>query len=168
MTDGWRVLCCITSRSRTATSPPARTSSHRCSASPAHTEEGPGFVERMYPAGARVPADPRGHRGRRGPASSWTSVARVCTTSPSAWMPWTPPLVDLRERGVRLDRRGGPRPAGWARSVAFLHPSAAGGVLVELVQDPEGGDANAMGEIPQVDRATSPEGCSPAGTNDAR
>jgi len=48
-------------------------------------------------------------------------------------------LADLRERGVRLIDEA-PRPGGMGTRVAFLHPSASGGVLVELVQDPEGGE----------------------------
>lgn len=44
-------------------------------------------------------------------------------------------LAELRERGVRLvDEVARPGAAG-AR-VAFLHPAASGGVLVELVQRP--------------------------------
>jgi methylmalonyl-CoA/ethylmalonyl-CoA epimerase len=48
-------------------------------------------------------------------------------------------LIDLRERGVPLIDDVA-RPGAMGTSIAFLHPSAAGGVLVELVQDPEGGD----------------------------
>jgi LAO/AO transport system kinase len=41
-------------------------------------------------------------------------------------------LADLRARGVRLvDTK--PRPGADGRTVAFIHPSAAGGVLVELI-----------------------------------
>jgi methylmalonyl-CoA/ethylmalonyl-CoA epimerase len=42
-------------------------------------------------------------------------------------------LAGLRARGVRLvDEQ--PRPGADGRSIAFVHPSASGGVLVELVQ----------------------------------
>jgi LAO/AO transport system kinase len=42
-------------------------------------------------------------------------------------------LAGLRARGVRLvDER--PRPGADGRSIAFVHPSASGGVLVELIQ----------------------------------
>ena len=44
-------------------------------------------------------------------------------------------LARLRERGVRLvDER--PRPGAGGSRVAFIHPSAAQGVLVELKEDP--------------------------------
>ena len=41
-------------------------------------------------------------------------------------------LADLRRRGVRLVDDT-PRPGADGRSVAFIHPSATGGVLVELI-----------------------------------
>jgi methylmalonyl-CoA/ethylmalonyl-CoA epimerase len=41
-------------------------------------------------------------------------------------------LLELRARGVRLVDEA-PRPGADGRAVAFVHPSAAGGVLVELV-----------------------------------
>jgi LAO/AO transport system kinase len=44
-------------------------------------------------------------------------------------------LARLQARGVRLvDDR--PRPGADGRSIAFVHPSASGGVLVELIQAP--------------------------------
>ncbi len=44
-------------------------------------------------------------------------------------------LARLRERGVRLvDER--PRPGAGGSRVAFIHPSAAQGVLIELKEDP--------------------------------
>ena len=44
-------------------------------------------------------------------------------------------LARLRERGVRLvDDR--PRPGAGGSRVAFIHPSAAQGVLIELKEDP--------------------------------
>ncbi|HEY8018550.1 MAG TPA: methylmalonyl-CoA epimerase [Actinomycetota bacterium] len=44
-------------------------------------------------------------------------------------------LDHLRTEGARLiDER--PRPGSRGTSIAFVHPSAAGGVLVELVQEP--------------------------------
>jgi methylmalonyl-CoA epimerase len=48
-------------------------------------------------------------------------------------------LRDLQDRGVRLIDQTS-RPGGMGTRIAFLHPSAAGGVLVELVEDAEGGD----------------------------
>jgi len=47
-------------------------------------------------------------------------------------------LTDLRARGVRtIDET--PRPGAGGCQVAFVHPKAAGGVLVELSQHPPGG-----------------------------
>jgi methylmalonyl-CoA/ethylmalonyl-CoA epimerase len=46
-------------------------------------------------------------------------------------------LADLDQHGVALIDHT-PRPGGMGTRVAFLHPSAAGGVLIELVEDPEG------------------------------
>ncbi len=44
-------------------------------------------------------------------------------------------LASLRGRGVRLvDER--PRPGAGGSRVAFIHPSAAQGVLIELKEDP--------------------------------
>jgi methylmalonyl-CoA/ethylmalonyl-CoA epimerase len=42
-------------------------------------------------------------------------------------------LVDLRARGVRLVD-GQARPGAHGSRVAFIHPSAAQGVLVELIE----------------------------------
>jgi methylmalonyl-CoA epimerase len=47
-------------------------------------------------------------------------------------------LAALRAKGVRtIDER--PRPGAGGCQVAFVHPKAAGGVLVELSQHPPGG-----------------------------
>lgn len=47
-------------------------------------------------------------------------------------------LDHLRDEGVALiDER--PRPGGSGHTVAFVHPKGTGGVLVELVEDDEGG-----------------------------
>jgi methylmalonyl-CoA/ethylmalonyl-CoA epimerase len=46
-----------------------------------------------------------------------------------------PTLEALRTRGVRLIDEA-PRPGSLGTSIAFLHPDAMGGVLVELVQHP--------------------------------
>jgi methylmalonyl-CoA/ethylmalonyl-CoA epimerase len=46
-------------------------------------------------------------------------------------------LADLSARGFRLIHRTGIPGAGGKR-VAFLHPEAGGGVLIELAQRPEG------------------------------
>lgn len=99
---------------------------------PAHAEEGPGFLERMYPVGGSyvqtLEADGDGLVQRfldhRGPGLH--HVAFSVDAIDAA-------LADLESRGVALiDREA--RPGGMGTRVAFLHPSATGGVLVELVE----------------------------------
>jgi methylmalonyl-CoA/ethylmalonyl-CoA epimerase len=105
--------------------------------SPVHTEEGDGFTERMYEAGGPyLQTLQAGDEGvvrrfvdKRGPGLH--HVAFVVDRLDDA-------LADLDSRGVALIDRA-PRPGGMGTRVAFLHPSAAGGVLIELVEDPEGG-----------------------------
>jgi methylmalonyl-CoA/ethylmalonyl-CoA epimerase len=105
---------------------------------PAHTEPGPGFIEHMYPAGdafvQTLEADGEGvvqrFLDRRGPGLH--HVAFQVDAIDAA-------LRDLQDRGVRLIDQTS-RPGGMGTRIAFLHPSAAGGVLVELVEDAEGGD----------------------------
>ena len=46
-------------------------------------------------------------------------------------------LADLRDRGVRLVDEH-PRPGAGGSLVAFIHPSAAQGVLIELKEAPRG------------------------------
>ena len=100
-------------------------------------ERGPGFVERMYPAGdawiQTLEADGEGVVQRfvdaRGPALHHLalSVDRLDEA-----------LDDLDRRGVRLvDRHA--RAGGMGTRIAFLHPSAFGGLLVELVEPSAGG-----------------------------
>jgi methylmalonyl-CoA/ethylmalonyl-CoA epimerase len=106
---------------------------------PVHTEEGDGFTERMYEVGgpflqtleAGDDGVVRRFLDKRGPGLH--HVAFVVDHLDDA-------LDDLEERGVRLIDRA-PRSGGMGTRVAFLHPSAAGGVLIELVEDPEGDDA---------------------------
>jgi methylmalonyl-CoA/ethylmalonyl-CoA epimerase len=103
---------------------------------PFHTEEGDGFTERMYDAGgpflqtleAGDDGVVRRFVDKRGPGLH--HVAFVVDRLDDA-------LADLDARGVALIDRT-PRPGGMGTRVAFLHPSAAGGVLVELVEDTEG------------------------------
>jgi methylmalonyl-CoA/ethylmalonyl-CoA epimerase len=45
-------------------------------------------------------------------------------------------LQQLRARNVRLIDEA-PRPGSHNTTIAFVHPSATGGVLMELVQDPD-------------------------------
>ncbi|HEX6845229.1 MAG TPA: VOC family protein, partial [Actinomycetota bacterium] len=53
-------------------------------------------------------------------------------------------LVDLAARGVPLIDRSA-RPGGNGTRIAFLHPTAFGGVLVELVVEAPGGARRALG-----------------------
>jgi len=107
---------------------------------PFHTEEADGFTERMYDAGgpflqtleAGDDGVVRRFLDKRGPGLH--HVAFVVDRLDDA-------LADLDARGVALIDRS-PRPGGMGTRVAFLHPSAAGGVLVELVEDPEGDGAD--------------------------
>ena len=96
------------------------------------TEDGPGFLERMYEVGPVVRPDAGGHGRRRGAALRRQAGTRAA-----------PPGVRGRrdrrrarrpaDRGVPLiDREA--RAGGMGTRIAFLHPSAFGGVLVELVE----------------------------------
>ena len=100
---------------------------------PTHAENGPGFLERMYPVGGSymqtLEADGDGlvqrFVDRRGPGLH--HVAFTVDTIDAA-------LADLEARGVALiDRHA--RTGGMGTRVAFLHPSATGGMLVELVEE---------------------------------
>ena len=105
---------------------------------PCHAPEpGPGFVERMFPVGdafvqtleATGPGVVERFVERRGPALH--HVAFEVEDIDSA-------LADLRRRGTKLADNEA-RPGGAGTRIAFLHPSACGGLLVELVQPgPEG------------------------------
>ena len=105
--------------------------------SPPHTEKAPGFVERMYPTGdaflQTLEADGDGvvqrFLDKRGPGLHHVAF-RVDALDTA--------LADLRERGVRLIDEVA-RAGGMGTRIAFVHPSATGGVLVELVQDPAEG-----------------------------
>ena len=97
-----------------------------------HAEEGPGFLERMYDVGnaavQTLEATGDGVVQRfldtRGPGLH--HIALEVDAIDDA-------LADLAERGVRLiDREA--RPGGEGTRIGFLHPSAFGGVLVELVE----------------------------------
>lgn len=95
-------------------------------------ERADGFVERMFPIGdawvQTLEADGDGvvqrFLDKRGP--SLHHIAFAVDEIEVA-------LADLRSRGVRLvDER--PRPGGMGTRIAFLHPSAFAGLLVELVE----------------------------------
>lgn len=101
---------------------------------PTDVEAGPGFLERMYGIGGSfvqtLEADGDGVVQRfldnRGPGLHHIAFAVDALDDA---------LVDLAARGVPLIDRAA-RPGGNGTRVAFLHPSAMGGVLVELVEEP--------------------------------
>ena len=97
-----------------------------------HTEDVEGFIERMLPAGAGyiqclestgsgVIADFLDRRGN-GLHHIGFEVDDIATI-----------VSQLRDRGARLIDEH-PRPGGMGTTIAFIHPSEFGGVLVELVQ----------------------------------
>lgn len=99
-----------------------------------HVEEGPGFLERMYDLGgaaiqtleATDDGTVRRFLDRRGPGLH--HIALEVDSIDDA-------LEELRSRGVPLiDEEA--RDGGMATRIAFVHPSAFGGVLVELVEAP--------------------------------
>ncbi|HUZ19214.1 MAG TPA: VOC family protein [Acidimicrobiales bacterium] len=95
-------------------------------------EPAEGFVERMFPIGdaylqtleATGPGDVGRFVDRRGPALH--HVAFEVEDLDTA-------LAELRRRGTRMVDES-PRPGGAGTRIAFLHPSACGGLLVELVE----------------------------------
>ncbi len=96
-----------------------------------HEEAGAGFTERMLPAGAAFvqllessgPGLIEQFLQRRGPGLH--HVAFEVTSIEAA-------VADLRERGVRMVDEV-PRPGGMGTTIAFIHPHACAGLLVELV-----------------------------------
>lgn len=101
----------------------------RCS----HTEAGQGFVERMFPVGdayvqtLEATGDGVVERFVEQRGAALHHVAFTVDDLDAA-------LVELRSRGVRLVDDE-PRAGGMGTRVAFLHPSAFGGLLVELVEE---------------------------------
>jgi methylmalonyl-CoA/ethylmalonyl-CoA epimerase len=101
-----------------------------------HQESGDGFVERMLPAGtgylqlleAAGPGVVTDFVQRRGPGLH--HVAFEVTGLDAA-------VADLRSRGVRLVDPA-PRPGGMGSRIAFIHPSACPGLLIELVEPVSG------------------------------
>jgi methylmalonyl-CoA/ethylmalonyl-CoA epimerase len=97
-----------------------------------HEESGAGFVERMLPAGdaflqlleATGPGTVERFVDRHGPGLH--HVAFEVAGLDEA-------VADLRSRGVPLVGES-PRPGGMGTRIAFVHPSACGGLLVELVE----------------------------------
>ena len=106
-----------------------------------HAEDGPGFLERMYPVGAayvqtlEASGDGVVQRflDKRGPGLHHIAFAVDAIDAA---------LADLQARDVALiDRKA--RLGGMGTRIAFLHPSATGGVLVELVETTPGSRAAA-------------------------
>jgi methylmalonyl-CoA/ethylmalonyl-CoA epimerase len=104
-----------------------------------HEETGPGFLERMFPVGEGFVQTLEGtgdgviqrFLDRRGPGLH--HVALQVEGIDAA-------LASLRARGVRLvDEQS--RPGGMGTRIAFVHPSAFGGMLVELVEPVPAGSA---------------------------
>lgn len=110
-----------------------------------HEEHAAGFTERMLPAGPAylqlLEADGPGvierFVRRRGPGLH--HVAFGVSDIDAA-------VTDLRARGVRMVDQT-PRPGGMGTKIAFIHPAACCGLLVELVEPPEpAGQAQQMAE----------------------
>lgn len=100
-----------------------------------HSEDGPGFIERMLPTGdcylQLLEAQGEGVVGRfverRG--SALHHVAFTVEDVDEA-------VEELAAADVRLVDEE-PRPGGMGTRIAFVHPSAFGGLLVELVEEPD-------------------------------
>ena len=137
MTDAWRVLSLHHVAIAHGEDPTCGEFFASLLGAPEHTERGPGFIEEMYPAGEAfvqtLEADGDGlvqrFLDRRGPGLHHVAF-RVDTIDAA--------LRDLQARGVPLIDEA-PRPGGMGTRIAFLHPAAAGGVLVELVEHPGAG-----------------------------
>ena len=99
-----------------------------------HSEDGPGFVERMIPVGdsyvqtleATGPGVAEKFVEKRGPALHHIAFEVEDLDRH---------LRRLRERGVRLIDEE-PRPGGMGTMIAFIHPEEFHGLLVELVEVP--------------------------------
>jgi methylmalonyl-CoA/ethylmalonyl-CoA epimerase len=103
----------------------------------AYTEHGDGFIERMVPVGegylqlleATSEGTVRRFVERRGSA-----LHHVAFAVPDVGAA----MVSLESAGVGLVDRV-PRPGAMGTTIAFVHPAALGGMLVELVQSPQHG-----------------------------
>jgi len=99
-----------------------------------HEETAPGFIERMYPVGnafvqtLEAAGDGVIQRFVDGRGPGLHHLAFAVEGIDAA-------VEDLRGRGVRLVDSE-PRPGGMGTRIAFVHPSAFGGLLVELVEPP--------------------------------
>jgi methylmalonyl-CoA/ethylmalonyl-CoA epimerase len=104
-----------------------------------HAEAAAGFVERMLPVGdsylqlleATGPGVVERFLERRGPGLH--HVAFEVSDLDEA-------VADLRGQGVRMVDET-PRPGGMGTRIAFVHPAACHGLLVELVEPSSAGPA---------------------------
>ena len=104
-----------------------------------HMEEGEGFIERMFPVAGGTYIQTLESTGpgiverfveRRG--SSLHHVAFEVDSIEDA-------VKELQARGVSLvDEQ--PQPGGMGTRVVFAQPASFGGLLIELVESPEGDD----------------------------
>ncbi len=99
---------------------------------PDHSEDGPGFLERMYEVGPSFVQTLEGTGDgvvQRFVDKRGTGLHHLALEVDAI----DAALVDLFDRGFPLiDREA--RAGGMGTRIAFLHPSAFGGVLVELVE----------------------------------
>ena len=108
-------------------------------------ERADGFVERMLPAGdsfvqlleATGPGVVGRFLDRRGPGLHHIAV-EVSDLDEA--------VADLLARGVRMVDQA-PRPGGMGTRIAFVHPAAAGGLLVELVGQAQASVAGSKDQI---------------------
>lgn len=133
MTVGWRVIGLHHVAIAHSDDPTCEDALSSLIGPPAHIEEGPGFLERMYELGpASVQTLEATGDGvvqrfldKRG-AGLHHIAFQVDAIDPA--------LSDLAGRGVQLiDREA--RTGGMGTRIAFLHPATFGGVLVELVEE---------------------------------
>ena len=104
-----------------------------------YEEDAAGFTERMIPAGeaylqlleATGPGIIERFLGRRGPGLHHAAF-EVSDIDEA--------VADLRSRGVRMVDET-PRPGGMGTRIAFVHPTACPGFLLELVESPAAGAA---------------------------
>jgi methylmalonyl-CoA epimerase len=98
-----------------------------------HEEEADGFVERMFPVGGSFvqtltdagPGVIRRFLDRRGPGLHHLAFSVDGIDAA---------VDDLASQGVRMIDSH-PRPGGMGTRIAFVHPEAFSGVLVELVEE---------------------------------
>lgn len=106
----------------------------------AHSESAAGFVERMLPVGnaylqlleATGPGAIERFLEQRGPGLH--HVALEVSDLDDA-------VTDLRCRGVRMVDQV-PRSGGWGTRIAFMHPAAGSGLLLELAESSPAGPAS--------------------------